>query len=99
MTKPYRSPNRKAYKLRVRHPDGRAQVCGCDTENAATARAMARWVDALYNDLTPFLARIEDTDIEPMVESWYEEKRKSRKGAGSAIKYREQVRELVKAGE
>jgi integrase len=127
MTKPYRSPGRKAYKMRVRHPDGRAQVCGCDTENAATARAMARWLDSLYNDrtplalsaldaivskrvtlprcydnrhdLTPFLAKIEDTDVSPMVEQWHTEKQKSRKGAGSADKYREQVRALVIEGE
>ena len=53
MTKPFRAPGRKAYKIRVRHPDGRARVRGCDTENGATAKAMARWVDALYQDRTP----------------------------------------------
>jgi integrase len=53
VTKPFRAPGRKAYKIRVRHPDGRSRVRGCDTENGATAKAMARWVDALYQDRTP----------------------------------------------
>lgn len=126
MTKPFRSPGRRAYKIRVRHPDGRARVRGCDTENSATARAMARWLDALYqdrtplalaaldaivtrrvtlgrcydnrHDLTPFLAGVDDTDLEPFVERWAREKAKGRKGAGSADKYVIQVRRLIPAG-
>lgn len=125
MTKPFRSPNRRAYKIRVRHPDGRAQVCGCDTDNVATARAMARWLDALYSDrttvalqaldaivskrvtlprcydhrhdLTAYLAKVDDIDLSPLVDRWCEDKQKSRKGAASALKYREQVRALVVA--
>lgn len=127
MTKPFRAPGRNAYKIRVRHPDGRSRVLGCDTTTLATARAMARWLDALYEDRTPvalaaldaivarrvtlprcydrrhdlaaYLKEQGDADISPLVEKWYADKRKARKGAGSARKYREQVRELVKAGE
>lgn len=46
----FRSRGRKAWKARVRHPDGRARVCGCDTENKATARMMQSWVQQLYSD-------------------------------------------------
>ena len=127
MTKPFRSPGRNAYKIRVRHPDGRSRVLGCDTTTLATARAIARWVDALYEDRTPialdaldaivskrvtlprcydrrhdltaYLQQTRDVDLSPLVDRWHADKKKSRKGAGSADKYREQVRQLVKAGE
>jgi integrase len=127
MTKPFRSPGRKAYKVRVRHPDGRNRVLGCDTVSLATARAMARWVDALYEDRTPvaldaldaivskrvtlprcydrrhelaaYLKASSDVDLSPLVDRWHGDKKKSRKGAASADKYREQVRALVKDGE
>jgi integrase len=49
----FRPAGRKAWKARVRHPDGRARVCGCDTESRATARQMEQWARQLYNDRTP----------------------------------------------
>ena len=127
MTKPFKSPGRNAYKIRVRHPDGRSRVLGCDTATLATARAMARWCDALYEDRTPialdaldaivakrvtlprcydrrhdlaaYLKEQGDVDLSPLVDRWHADKKQSRKGSGSADKYREQVRGLIPAGE
>lgn len=48
----FRNEGRKAWKARVRHPDGRVKVCGCDTDNKATAKQMERWAHQLYSDRT-----------------------------------------------
>jgi integrase len=60
---PYRQKGRKAWKTRVRHPDGRSIVAGCDTESGTTARAMSRWVDQLYNDRTPAALTVLDAIV------------------------------------
>jgi integrase len=49
----FKAKGRSAWKARVRHPDGRSKVCGCDTTNRATAKQMERWAHQLYADRTP----------------------------------------------
>jgi len=49
----FRAEGRKSWKARVRHPDGRSKVCGCDTESRATAKQMEQWAKHLYSDRTP----------------------------------------------
>lgn len=44
---PYRDKGRKAFKLRIRVPDGRERRCACGTDHPATARDVARWVKSL----------------------------------------------------
>lgn len=50
---PFQARDRRSWKVRVRHPDGRSIIAGCDTERRETARAMERWTQQLYNDRTP----------------------------------------------
>lgn len=47
---PFRPANSKTWKARIRHPDGRRITAGCDTTSHATALAMWRWAEGLYND-------------------------------------------------
>jgi integrase len=48
----FRNQGRRSWKARVRHPDGRVKVCGCDTEQRSTAKAMEGWAKQLYQDRT-----------------------------------------------
>lgn len=50
---PYRQGTSGYWKTRVRHPDGRRIVAGCDTTSKVTAKAMTRWVAQLYDERTP----------------------------------------------
>lgn len=43
----FQAKGRRAYKARVRHPDGRTKVCGCDTFTRSVADAMERWARGL----------------------------------------------------
>jgi hypothetical protein len=123
---PYRQKGRKAWKTRVRHPDGRAKVvrlrhgiAGDGPRDGAldrplyndrTPTALAA-LDAIVagrvtlpraydrrHDLTAFLAGVDDVDLEPMVERWLSDKRKSRRGAGSAEKYLDAGPALIPLG-
>lgn len=57
---PYRPKGSKVWKARIRHPDGRSIVSGCDTTSRATADAMLAWAEQLYNDRTAVAVTILD---------------------------------------
>lgn len=46
----FRAKGRKSWKARVRHPDERVRVCGCDTSSKDVARQMESWAKQLYAD-------------------------------------------------
>lgn len=46
----FRARGRKSWKARVRHPDRRSKVCGCDTTSREIARQMESWARQLYAD-------------------------------------------------
>ena len=48
--KPYRPPGREVYKLRINLPDKRRRNCSCGTASLATARAIGRFVQTLFDD-------------------------------------------------
>jgi integrase len=64
---PYRNTGSDAWKARVRHPDGRSMVAGCDTTKRATANAMERWALDLYNDRTPTALAVLDAILRKRV--------------------------------
>lgn len=53
----------------------------------------------LRDRLEELVASLNDRDLEPFVDRWYGEKVKATRGAGSADRYRHQVRLLIPAGQ
>jgi integrase len=64
---PYRAKDRDAWKVRVRHPDGRSIVAGADTARRETAVTMERWASQLYADRTPQTLGVLDAIVRKLI--------------------------------